>query len=483
MVFSSPIFLFLFLPLTLLFYFLARNISLKNHTLLAASLLFYGWGESIFILVMLASIFFNYLFALYIDKNRNTAKIVLALAVTANLGILVFFKYANFIVNTVNSVLKGWFEVEPIHLTSIALPIGISFFTFQALSYVIDVYRQEVPSRKNLSEVALYIVLFPQLIAGPIIRYKDVAKQILIRDETLEKFSSGVKRFIVGLAKKVLIANTLGAVADKIFSIPALQLTTGLSWFGALAYTLQIYFDFSGYSDMAIGLGRMFGFEFLENFNYPYVSKSIREFWKRWHISLSTWFRDYLYIPLGGNRQRRPRVYFNLLAVFFLCGLWHGASWNFAVWGLFHGAFLIFERLKIGAFLKTIGATLRHVYTLLMIVTGWVIFRSDTLSYAMEYLKAMFGFAKGSGVEHSISMYATANVAVAFTIGAVGCLPVVPLFEKAKVRYAALSGRSLTSGASAAIFAVEFLFLVSALFASLASLARHTYNPFIYYRF
>ena len=346
MVFSSTIFLFFFLPLTLLAYFVVGPRG-RNLILLAASLLFYAWGETVYLLVMLFSIAANYLFGLLIDRARERGSrggTAFALAVATNLGLLGFFKYANFFVDNLNQVLPV-LGLAPMDIGRVHLPIGISFFTFQALSYIIDLYRNETAVQRSLLNFALYKALFPQLIAGPIVRYRDVAREIEQRTVSLDDFASGVQRFIIGLGKKVLIANVMGRAADTIFATPAETLPATLAWTGSIAFMLQIYFDFSGYSDMAIGLGRMFGFHFLENFNYPYIARSVREFWRRWHISLSTWFRDYLYIPLGGNRHGPVRTGANLLLVFLLCGLWHGASWTFLIWGVYHGIFLVLERV------------------------------------------------------------------------------------------------------------------------------------------
>ena len=340
MVFSSMIFLWLFLPLVLFFYFISNN-KLKNIILLIFSLIFYAWGESKYILLMLLSIFINYLFGILIDKFRKHDKLFLVLAVITNLGLLGYFKYFNFFVNVVNKI-NGETLVG---FRDIVLPIGISFYTFQILSYVIDLYRKEIKVQKNILNLALYVSFFPQLIAGPIVKYKDVDNEINNRKVDLKLFASGVRRFVYGLGKKVLLSNTLALVVDTIYSYNVSQLNTPLVWIAIIAYTFQIYFDFSGYSDMAIGLGRMFGFHFLENFNLPYISQSITEFWRRWHISLSTWFKEYLYIPLGGNRKGKIRTYLNLFIVFFATGLWHGASFNFIAWGLYYGVFLIIEKL------------------------------------------------------------------------------------------------------------------------------------------
>ena len=392
MLFSSTLFLFLFLPLTLVAYLVVGR-RLRNVLLLLASLFFYLWGENIYVLVMLSSITMNYIFGLLIDRNikrGDSGKLPMVLGVVANLGLLIFFKYTNFIVDNVN-ILLGTMGVAAINIEPIHLPIGISFFTFQAMSYIIDVYRKDSNVQKNPINLGLYIALFPQLIAGPIVRYHDIADQINRRKTRLLDVAAGSERFIFGLGKKVLIANPLALVADQIFALPVDQLSTGAAWIGVICYTLQIYFDFSGYSDMAIGLGRMFGFRFLENFNYPYISRSIREFWRRWHISLSSWFRDYLYIPMGGNRLGEKRTRRNLLIVFLLVGLWHGASWSFIVWGLIHGLFLIFERSRPGRFIEKMPTPLQLVYTLLVVMNAWVFFRVEKLSDALDYLAVMYG--------------------------------------------------------------------------------------------
>lgn len=410
MVFASSLFLFLFLPITLIGYFSLRSTSLRNLFLLVMSLIFYAWGEPVYVLLMIVSIIINYTAGLLIHIYHHkqtpliTKGMILTVCIIINLGLLLYFKYANFLINNLNTLLQ-LLALPSINYPLVALPIGISFFTFQALSYVIDVYRKETDVQLNPINCALYVSLFPQLIAGPIVRYHDVAQQIVSRTITSHQFSLGIQRFIFGLAKKVILANTLGEVADKIFEIPGPDLTTGLAWLGITCYTLQIYFDFAGYSDMAIGLGRMFGFEFLENFNYPYVSQSIREFWRRWHISLSTWFRDYLYIPLGGNRGSWLQTYFNLWIVFFLCGLWHGASWNFVIWGALHGAYLVVERLGWQNHLNRLWRPLQHGYTLLLVMIGWVFFRADSLGHALQYLASMAGFTQADGLQYYALFY------------------------------------------------------------------------------
>jgi alginate O-acetyltransferase complex protein AlgI len=482
MIFASSLFLFLFLPLTLAAYFLLAT-RFRNAFLLAASLVFYAWGEPIYIFLMLASIVFNYGAGLLIHRQRHkpirylSEKTLLAAAITGNLGLLFYFKYINFLVENLNCALTAMGEAS-MQNPAIALPIGISFFTFQAMSYVIDVYRKHAAVERSLIRCGLYVALFPQLIAGPIVRYHDVARQIVSRTISSELFSSGIQRFIFGLAKKVLIANPLGEVADKIFSVPVAEITPGMAWLGIACYTLQIYFDFSGYSDMAIGLGRMFGFEFMENFHYPYISKSIREFWRRWHISLSSWFRDYLYIPLGGSRGSALRTYFNLWVVFFLCGLWHGASWNFAIWGLLHGVWLVLERLGLETYLSRLWQPLQHAYVLLLVMIGWVFFRAETLPQALQYLSSMAGFTEASGAQYYALFYLDLKTVLTLLIGFIAATPLPRRLAKHWYHQYPQSMPwqiAIHSG---------YYGLLAALFGLAAAyLAAGTYNPFIYYRF
>ncbi len=385
MVFSSTLFIFIFLPLTLLGYYILRNHG-GNYWLLFASLIFFAWFQLEYLWIIILNILVNFFSAFLIDRFPKNKRAVLISAVIINLAILFYFKYFDFFLNTANNITGSHISVP-----EIILPIGISFFTFQGMSYVFDVYREDVPVQKNILKLALYIVLFPQLIAGPIIRYKDIEKQINRRSTTVNDFARGAERFITGLAKKAIIANTTALIVDQIWAQGAAGNTALVAWTGSIAYTLQIYFDFSGYSDMAIGLGLMFGFRFMENFNLPYTASDMSEFWRRWHISLSSWFRDYLYIPLGGNKKH---VYLNLAIVFLLTGLWHGAAWNFVFWGVWHGFFVIIERLikrktniKPSAPLKI----LIRIYALLVINTGWVFFRAPDMSSALKYLGVMFG--------------------------------------------------------------------------------------------
>ena len=387
MVFTSSLFLFIFLPVTLLLYYYG-NPKFYNLVLMFVSLLFYAWGEPEHIVLMLLSIGVNYILGRLMDIARKKQVRVLLLLTTmiVDLGLLFYFKYFNFFVDIISGVLQ-----KEIAIAQIALPIGISFYTFQIMSYVIDVYRGDVKAQKNIVHLALYISFFPQLIAGPIVRYTDIEQQLKHREVSLDKFYEGVLRFMCGFAKKVLLADQLATLVDVAFS--GTVQSALLNWLGIVTYTLQIYYDFSGYSDMAIGLGKMFGFEFMENFNFPYISRSIKEFWRRWHISLSTWFRDYVYIPLGGSRCRKARSYLNLVVVFFLTGLWHGASYNFIFWGLYYVVFLVAERMWLGKVLEKFPAWIQHLYTLFIILIGWVFFRAETLPGAMHYIAGMFEFA------------------------------------------------------------------------------------------
>jgi alginate O-acetyltransferase complex protein AlgI len=481
MVFSSPIFLFWFLPLTLAVHF-ALPRAARNTWLLFMSLLFYGWGEPRIVFLMLGCVGYNYAFGLLLGwvHAARARRWILAAAITANLVPLVIYKYTNFLVANLNDVL-GWWDIMPVQVKHVALPIGISFFTFQAMSYTIDVYRRETPVQYNPFKLALYVALYPQLIAGPIVRYHDIALQLAHRIITLDRFADGIRRFLIGLGKKVLIANTVARVADAIFAVPAYELGPGVAWLGLVCYTLQIYFDFSGYSDMAIGLGRMVGFEFLENFEFPYIARSIREFWRRWHISLSTWFRDYLYIPLGGNRGATWRTYFNLLLVFFLCGLWHGASWSFVVWGLYHGLFLVAERTRFGRWLDALWQPLQHVYVLLVVMLGWCLFRAETLTYAVQFLGVLGG--AHTATRHTVAMYLTPDVALALVCGIVGSMPVLPWLQAWWETMPRRHGRwaSAVCTAVGAWLGVAFFSVVLILCAMF--LASGTYNPFIYFRF
>lgn len=484
MVFSSPIFLFLFLPLVLTGYFLLPRLWLKNVWLLLFSLVFYAWGEPVFIQLAVISTLMNYMLGRWVDHTDNPGwrKFAVGVAVALNLGLLVFFKYANFTVDNLNLLLKE-LGASPVIIPKILLPVGISFFTFHALSYVVDVYRRKWKAATNPGDVALYIFFFPQLIAGPILRWSAIAPQLHLRHVTVDGFAEGVRRFILGLSKKMIVANVVAVPADKIFTLPIQDLTPGLAWLGAICYMLQIYFDFSGYSDMAVGMGKMFGFSFLENFNYPYVAQSVRDFWRRWHISLSTWFRDYLYIPLGGNRVSESRNYFNLILVFFLCGFWHGASWTFAIWGLYHGVFLVLERTRFGGFVESLPRPFRHGYTLIVVMLGWVLFRAQSMEHALGFVGAMFGMKENPTESVPIARFVTHQVTFAIVAGVIFSMPAWTLLNtgwKKIIRAAPAGMRPAVANIGSTL---ETLLLIMLFVVSAAWLAGGTYNPFIYYRF
>jgi alginate O-acetyltransferase complex protein AlgI len=479
--FTEPTFLFLFLPLLLALYFLKRpHASYANWLLLVASVIFYAKGGGAFTWLMLGSILFNYWMAIGVERAKahsvSRAQTLVGVAVAINLIVLGIFKYANFFVDNVNAAIEA-FHGSPLMVPRVLLPIGISFFTFHAISYVVDVYRGDATAQKSPVHAALYLLLFPQLIAGPIIRYRLIADQLARRIVTLDDFAEGVRRFVIGLGKKVLIANIVAGPADKIFSAPIAQLDAGHAWLAVVCYTLQIYFDFSGYSDMAIGLGRMFGFRFPENFRWPYIADTVQDFWRRWHMSLSSWFRDYLYVPLGGSRVSPARMYRNLVTVFFLCGLWHGASWNFVIWGLFHGTFLVVERLGLAAAVKRLWAPLRHAYLLIVVMVGWVFFRADTLPDAVAFLRAMFGLTAAiQRTPFTLAWYLTPELLLALAAGVVGSAPITPALGRWR---AALGDRWRAVGLDAISTAALMLILV----ASIMQMAARTYNPFIYFRF
>ncbi|HLL77065.1 MAG TPA: MBOAT family O-acyltransferase [Pyrinomonadaceae bacterium] len=482
MLFTEPLFLFLFLPVLLaLYYGLPRR--LRNPLLLAASLLFYAFGAGGSTPVLLASILLNYLCGAALARPASGCgrKLVLWLGLAGNLALLGSFKYAGFFVNNLNLVAKAA-GLAPFGPPALALPLGVSFFTFMGMSYLFDVYRRQAEPQSRLDNFALYMALFPHLIAGPIVRLPEIARELVGRRVGMDDFAEGVRRFVVGLGKKAIIADTLARAVDPIFAVPTEQLTAGVAWLGIACYTLQIYFDFSGYSDMAVGLARMFGFRFPENFNYPYVAQSVTDFWRRWHITLSTWFRDYVFFPLSVGRWRR-RLYLNLLAVFLLCGLWHGAGWGFVIWGLYHGLFLVFERAGLAAWLGRRPAFVRHAYTLLVVMLGWSFFRTASGRRGAEFLAALGGFARGTGAEQHAGMYLNAEVLLALAAGAVGCLPVVPFlrrrYETWNERRAGAAVLLLDSGLRLArSAALGFIFLASA-----ALSAASTYRPFIYFRF
>lgn len=475
MLFTTPLFLFAFLPVLLIAYFLVPSRG-RNILLFAASLFFYAWGDISGVIVLLVSIGCNYSFAILIDRFRNGAsgKAFLFLSITVNVGLLFAFKYFNFFVESLNAGLH-LVSIDPLDHVRIPFPIGISFFTFKALSYVIDVYRERTAVRTNMLHVALYIAFFPHVLAGPIARLQEVAEGLQTRTVDPSLFVSGIQRFVFGIAKKMLIANPLGTVADQIFALPADHVTFGVSWLGAICYTLQIYFDFSGYSDMAIGLGRMFGFTILENFNFPYISSSIREFWRRWHISLSTWFRDYLYIPLGGNRCRPKRVYFNLFIVFFLCGLWHGANWTFVVWGMIHGIFIAAERAGMAHLLSRAWKPFQHFYALVVVTLAWVFFRAENIPAAISYMKAMFGFGIGNSWIYYPGLYLTNDVVIALIAGIMFSAPIY--------QYVSRTARWSLKVNPLVYVLAQFVVIGLLFLTSMLSVAASTYKPFIYFKF
>jgi alginate O-acetyltransferase complex protein AlgI len=483
MVFSAPLFLFLFLPVVLTVYVLLPGTRVRNLWLLLTSLAFYAWGQIDFILLLLASALINYILGLWVDRHSNPAgrKIAVTVAVLFNIGLLAFFKYDDFVVGTLNSILSS-VGLTTISAPHIPLPLGISFFTFHALSYVIDVHRRKWRATTDPKDVALYIFLFPQLIAGPILRWSAIGPQLLQRTMSPDLFAEGIRRFVGGLAKKVLLANTVAFPADQIFSLPANELSTLDAWFGILCYTLQIYFDFSGYSDMAIGMGKMFGFSFMENFNFPYVAQSVRDFWKRWHISLSTWFRDYVYIPLGGNRISKTRTCLNLMIVFFLCGLWHGASMTFVVWGVYHGFFLALERTGFGKMQAKLPQSLQHLYTIFLVMMGWVIFRSESFTAAGNYFQALFGLSHAVAAQ-PYAQYTTNQTLAAIIVGILFTGPVWPRIRMACGKLALTASALphpwlLTVGTVVEIGLIVATFTISAVWC-----ASGTYNPFIYFKF
>ena len=468
MLFSSMTFLFVFMPLVMAVYFLSKK-EIRNYVLLIASIIFYAWGEPRYLAIMIITILVNYAGAILLDKHYSSRQRlwIVSLTIVFDLSFLFYFKYFNFVVDNINGVLATDFQ-----LLDVIMPIGISFYTFQAMSYLIDVYRREVPAQKDVYKPALYIVLFPQLVAGPIVKYHDVCEQIDNRTIEFKNVIIGFKRFITGLAKKVLIANTLAEVVDKIFAQAPENLTTGVSWLGAVAYCLQLYYDFSGYSDMAIGLGLMFGFRFLENFNYPYISKSITEFWRRWHISLATWFKLYLYIPLGGNRKGAVRTYWNLFAVFLVTGIWHGAAWSYVAWGIWNGIFIVIERffgLDKDKNDRWYVSAAKHVYAFFAIVWGMIIFRAESLSYAYEYICRMLHI----DVTKHLPDYdygVNNKFAIMLIVGLICAMPVCR--NLIYIKYEHKVQRTLVN---------IWLFLL--FFWSTISLAASTYNPFIYFRF
>lgn len=468
MLFSSIVFLFTFLPAVMILYYLLP-VRFRNVILLLASLVFYAWGEPVYLFLMLLSILFNYFSGLDIARNlqdKRAAKRSLVFNLIINLAVLGFFKYEGFVLDTLNGIL-------PVHISyhALPLPIGISFYTFQILSYIIDVYRGNVKVQTNLPNFALYVTMFPQLIAGPIVQYADVDEQLASREVSWTKFGEGSMYFIRGLAKKVLLANTSGMIFTEVSGLAKGNIAVVTAWLGAFAYMFQIYFDFSGYSDMAIGLGKMFGFEFNMNFNYPYVSKSITEFWRRWHISLSSWFRDYVYIPLGGNRVSKIKHIRNLLIVWFLTGLWHGAAWNFVAWGLYYGVLLIIEKYLLSPVLDRLPDVVRHIYSIVLVVIGWVLFFSSSFGQAADYIRVMFG-AGAHGFADRESMYLLTSNLILWLILIFGSTPLVHFRYEHMLRSKKWNTTIINSVVYAALFIVCIAYLVT-----------ETYNPFLYFRF
>ena len=469
MVFSSIVFLFTFLPITLILYYISPR-KMKNIVLLLISLIFYAWGEPVYVFLMMFTTVFDYLIGLLINKynrrNKIKSKRIFIFAVLVNLGILGFFKYYGFLIENINSV----FSLN-IGYNQLPLPIGISFYTFQTLSYVIDVYLDKVKVQKSLISFGLYVTMFPQLVAGPIVRYTDIDYQLKHRTHSMNKFGEGVDRFIQGLSKKVLLANNIGMIFTSIQQYDASEISVLTAWLAIAAYTLQLYFDFSGYSDMAIGLGKMLGFDFIENFNYPYISKSVTEFWRRWHISLGSWFREYVYIPLGGNRCSTIFQLRNLCIVWFLTGLWHGADWNFILWGLYYGLILIIEKFLLKDILERMPSVIQHIYTMVLVMIGWTFFGIESIQKSLEYIKVMF-FLNGNKIIDSTFIYYLHTNLILLIILILCSTPIVNKVFKKIIKNGKMEGVTLA-------VIVQFVLL----FLSIAYLVNETYNPFLYFRF
>jgi alginate O-acetyltransferase complex protein AlgI len=475
MLFTSPIFLFLFLPITLLFYYIIPK-KYKNLLLLFVSLGFYTWGEKELVILIILSTLVDYFSALIISIGKR--KLGLFVSIFFNLSILIYFKYSGFIFNNLVNILESFnlSITNASQFANVVLPLGISFYTFQTMSYTIDVYRGKVKANKNFIQFATYVTLFPQLIAGPIVRYKEIEKQLKNRIYTTSLFYKGIERFIIGLAKKMIIANNCAFLADGIFTLPANEMSPLIAWLGVLAYSFQIYFDFSGYSDMAIGLGKMFGFNFPENFNYPYISKSIQEFWRRWHITLSNWFKDYLYISLGGNRKGIYRTYINLFIVFFITGLWHGASWTFIIWGISHGLFIILEKIGFKKILDKLGNTFSLFYAFFAVNITWPLFRCNTISEAFSYIKAMFNFNVSTNIDY-LNFYLTNEIIFILIIAAILSTPIYRYFNNY------IENLNNNSKTFKVLYVLKGFCLLSLFIISYVYIATDSYNPFIYFRF
>lgn len=467
MLFSSVTFIFYFLPITFILYYIVPN-KFKNSILLVASMIFYAWGGLLYFPLLLVSIIVNYIFGLKIDKykdNKEKGRRILIYSIIFNILFLGVFKYSNFLVDNINILFNTSFNIP-----TIPLPIGISFYTFQAMSYVIDVYRKDGKVQKNIFNLALYISMFPQLVAGPIVRYETVDKQIAERGYSFDKFNFGLERFVKGLFKKVIISNTIGELASLIYALPYSEMTVATAWIGAIAYTFQIYFDFSGYSDMAIGLGKMLGFDFLENFNYPYISKSVSEFWRRWHISLGSWFRDYVYIPLGGSRVGKVKLYRNLAIVWLITGVWHGASWNFILWGVYFGIFIILERAFLQKVLNKLPNIVQHIYLMTIVIFGWVLFSQSDINSTIEYIKVMLGLGQYN-IFNEYTMFYIRQYWIIMFIAIIASMPILTKIKDLNIKirkYIALAKPILVIIS----FALVTIYLVNS-----------TFNPFIYFNF
>ncbi|MBQ9134714.1 MAG: MBOAT family protein [Lachnospiraceae bacterium] len=477
MVFSGLLFLFRFLPIFFICYFVAPK-RMRNLVLFLGSLIFYAWGEPVYVVLMLFSTVSDYVHGLLIERFRHksgVAKALLVSSISINLGMLGFFKYADFLITNINALTGAG-----IKSLNLALPIGISFYTFQTMSYSIDVYRGQVKAQKNILDFGVFVSMFPQLIAGPIVKYKDVAEQLKERRASLEDMATGARRFTIGLGKKVLLANNIGQLFNIAMATSAPELTTGMAWIGVLAYAFQIYFDFSGYSDMAIGLGRIMGFHFPENFNYPYISTSITEFWRRWHMTLSSWFREYVYIPLGGNRKGLPRQLLNILVVWSLTGIWHGAGWNFLLWGMWFAIFLILEKVFLGKILVKIPKVFGWLYAMVVVLFGWCFFSLEQTDRIVLFLKAMLGFGE-AGLVNENTLYTFSNYWVLFIILCAAALPVGKrAVEWLKEKVQQISGNVILQ---IGLDILEKLFLVVILILSIANIVDASYNPFLYFRF
>ena len=468
MVFSSLIFIFLFLPITILIYYLAPK-KLRNLVFFIASLIFYAWGEPIYITIMLFSTVFDFFNGLAIEKYRNNKRVSKAILINSliiNLGLLGFFKYSDFFIENINNLLN-----LSIPLKNFPLPLGISFYTFQTLSYTIDVYLNKVNVQRNIVSFGTYVAMFPQLVAGPIVRYSEIQKELDNRKESLHLFGEGTELFIVGLSKKVLLANSIGLLWNSVKSTPVSELSILSAWLGILAFTFQIYFDFSGYSDMALGLGKMFGFNFMKNFDYPYISQSVTEFWRRWHISLGAWFREYVYIPLGGNREGQLKQFRNLIIVWLLTGFWHGANWNFILWGLYYGAFLIIEKLFLLEWMEDKPKLLKHTYTIVVVIIGWVFFEFESINLGLSFIRTMFGFNKSNFIDGNAIYYLYTN-ALLFILLIISSTPIPKrIFNRVKLW--------LGKG-EVVVIPITYMTLI---FLCTAYLVNDTYNPFLYFRF